>query len=154
MNAWLNIEDPIASIGLLLYFILIFIFGYYTQLVNMNPIEMAAELKRSGAVIIGVVPGADTEQYLKQHIGRLNRLGCLGLCFVAFIPIFLGRFFGVTSLSFLGTSLIIIVAVFTETWYTWRVEKRSLKYLKYRREMELFGKKKRVDPFVMFTKLR
>ena len=143
-----------ASIGLLIYFFMIFVFGYYTQLVNMNPIEVASNLKKSGAVIVGVAPGVETENYLKKYGGKLNFLGCFGLCILAALPIVMSRVFGVPSLSFLGTSLIIIVSVINDTWYTWKVEKRSARYIGYMKEMSEFKHERTANQFVLFSKVR
>ena len=154
MNKWLDFSDPVASIGLLIYFFMIFVFGYYTQLVNMNPIEVASNLKKSGAVIVGVAPGVETENYLKKYGGKLNFLGCFGLCILAALPIVMSRVFGVPSLSFLGTSLIIIVSVINDTWYTWKVEKRSARYIGYMKEMSEFKHERTANQFVLFSKVR
>lgn len=155
MNQWLDTTNLMPSIGLLIYFVMIFVFGYYTQLINMNPIEMASNLKRSGAVIIGVAPGVETEKYLKKYAGRMNFIGCICLCIIAVVPIILSKVFGVPSLSFLGTSLIIIVSVVNETWYTWKVESRSARYVGYLDEMnEHKHQMRRYNSFSLFTKVR
>ena len=72
-------------------------------------------MKKSGGFIPGMRPGRQTSDYLTRILNYIIFIGALGLSIIALIPIIISGVFGVGSLSFLGTSLLIIVAVVIET---------------------------------------
>lgn len=128
INKWLSIEEPWASLGLLFYFAMILIFSAYYQSLNMNEKELAVSLKKAGGVIAGVRPGRPTELYLKRQMKYLTLLGGLGLCVIAVIPVILTVAFGLGNLSFLGTSIIIVVSVIMETRLKFQAEQKGKFY--------------------------
>lgn len=65
--------------------------------------------------IDGIRPGTDTIQYINDTVKKTIALGALGLSVIAFVPIILGGVFGLSNISFLGTSIIIVVSVILET---------------------------------------
>ena len=71
-------------------------------------------MKKQGGFIPGIRPGKPTSDYLGQMLGYIVFIGAVGLAIVAFIPIFFNGVFG-ASVSFGGTSIIIIVGVVIET---------------------------------------
>ncbi len=101
--------------GVLLYILLIFVFSYFYTSITFNPTEVSENLKKQGGFIPGIRPGKPTSDYLNSVLNRLVFIGACALSIVALIPIIVAGVFGVSSVSFLGTSLIIIVGVILET---------------------------------------
>ena len=75
---------------------------------------IADNMKKQGGFIPGIRPGKATSDYLNNLLDRIVFIGAIGLTIVAILPyIFSGLF--QASISFGGTSLIIIVSVVLET---------------------------------------
>ena len=113
-NYWFNSDYPWASIGLILYIILNIIFAYFYTSITFNPMEVANNMKKSGGFVPGIRPGKPTQDYLNKILNYIVLIGIIGLLIVALIPIFFNGVFG-ASVSFGGTSLIIIVGVILDT---------------------------------------
>lgn len=113
-NYWFNTSYPFASIGLIVYILLVFFFAYFYTSVTFNPLEVANNMKKGGGFIPGVRPGKPTQDYLNRILNYIVFIGAVGLIIVALIPIFFNGMFG-ADVSFGGTSLIIIVGVIIET---------------------------------------
>ena len=113
-NYWFNRSYPWASIGLIVYILLVFFFAYFYTSVTFNPMEIANNMKKGGGFIPGIRPGKPTQDYLNKILNYIVFIGAIGLIIVAIIPIFFNGWFG-ANVSFGGTSLIIIVGVVIET---------------------------------------
>ena len=111
---WCNPDEPIYSIGLVLYIVLIIAFAYFYTSVTFNPLEIANNMKKAGGFIPGVRPGKPTSDYLNRILNYVVFIGAVALAFIAFVPIFFNGVFG-ANVSFGGTSIIIIVGVIIET---------------------------------------
>ena len=111
---WCDPKNPIYSIGLVIYIILIIAFAYFYTQITFNPLEVANNIKRQGGFVGGLRPGKPTSDYLEKVLKYIVFIGAVALIIVAVIPIFFNGFFG-ASVSFGGTSLIIIVGVVIET---------------------------------------
>ena len=111
---WCNPEEPIYTIGLLVYLLLIIAFAYFYTQITFNPLEIANNMKKAGGFIPGIRPGKPTSDYLNQILGYIVFIGAIGLAIVAFIPIFFNGVFK-ADVSFGVTSIIIIVGVVIET---------------------------------------
>lgn len=111
---WCNPEQPIYSIGLVVYIILVIFFAYFYTSITFNPLEIADNMKRQGGFIPGIRPGKPTSDYLTKLLNYIIFIGAVGLTIVCVIPYFFNGIFG-ASVSFSGTSLIIIVSVVLET---------------------------------------
>lgn len=111
---WCRVEAPKYSIGLLVYIVLLIIFAYFYTSITFNPIEVADNLKKAGGVIPGITPGKSTSEYLNKILNYIVFIGAVGLLIIALIPIMCTGFFN-ASVSFGGTSIIIIVGVVLET---------------------------------------
>jgi preprotein translocase subunit SecY len=111
---WCNPTKPIYSIGLLAYIIMIVFFAYFYTAITFNPIMIADNMKKQGGFIPGIRPGKPTSDYLSKVLHYIIFIGAAGLTIVAVIPYFFNGVFG-ASVSFGGTSLIIIVSVILET---------------------------------------
>lgn len=103
--------------GFLLYMVLIFLFGYFYTLLELNPDEMAENLDKSRSYIPGVTPGEATSKYLKYVITRLTVVGTLGLMILAALPIIFSKVSNLSSnVTIGGTGLLIVVGVALETY--------------------------------------
>ena len=111
---WCNPKEPIYTIGLLVYIALIIGFAYFYTQISFNPLEIANNMKKAGGFIPGMRPGKTTSDYLSQVLNYIVFIGAVGLTIIAIVPIFFSGMFS-ASVSFAGTSLIIVVGVIIET---------------------------------------
>ena len=111
---WCNPGQIKYSIGLLVYIVLLVFFAYFYTSITFNPLEIADNLKKRGGFIPGIRPGKPTSDYLNRILNYIIFIGAVGLTIVGILPfIFRGVFNA--SVSFGGTSLIIVVSVVLET---------------------------------------
>ena len=111
---WCNPQHIQYSWGLIVYIILTVFFAYFYTSITFNPMEIANNMKKSGGFIPGIRPGKPTVEYLTKILNRIIFIGACGLIMIQVVPIFFNGVFG-ASVSFGGTSLIIIVSVILET---------------------------------------
>ena len=111
---WFKKGNMVYTWGALLYVVLVVFFAYFYTSITFNPMEVAENMKKSGGFIPGTRPGKPTQDYLNKVLNYIVFIGAIGLIIVALIPIFFNGIFG-ASVSFGGTSLIIIVGVILET---------------------------------------
>lgn len=111
---WCDPEHPARTVGLLIYIILLILFAYFYTSITFNPIEVANNLKKNGGFVPGIRPGKPTSEYLNKILNSIIFIGAIGLTIIAVIPIFFSGVFD-ASVSFMGTSLIIVVGVVLET---------------------------------------
>ena len=111
---WCNPEEPLYTIGLLVYILLIIGFAYFYTQISFNPMEIANNMKKAGGFIPGMRPGKTTSDYLDQVLNYIVFIGAIGLTIIAIVPIFFSGVFS-ANVSFAGTSLIIVVGVVIET---------------------------------------
>ena len=111
---WCNPKQLQYTIGLLVYIALIIFFAYFYTSVTFNPLMVADNMKKQGGFIPGIRPGKPTSDYLNKVLNYIVFIGAVGLTIIAVIPYFFSGVFG-ASVSFGGTSLIIIVSVILET---------------------------------------
>jgi preprotein translocase subunit SecY len=115
-NKWFNTSEGefIYTLGVLIYIALIIFFAYFYTAVTFNPIEIANNLKKQSGFIPGIRPGKPTSDYLTRILNYIIFIGACGLTIVGVLPYVFNGLFG-ASVSFGGTSLIIIVSVILET---------------------------------------
>ena len=111
---WCKPSEPVYSIGLVVYIVLVIFFAYFYTSITFNPLEIADNMKKQGGFIPGIRPGKPTSDYLTRILNYIIFIGAAGLTVVCVIPYFFNGIFG-ASVSFGGTSLIIIVSVVLET---------------------------------------
>ena len=111
-----NVFDYTKPVGMVFYLILIIAFTYFYAFIQVNPENIADNLKKQGAYIPGIRPGQNTQNYLTSTLYRLTFVGAIFLATVAVMPIF---FINIANLpqsaQIGGTSLIIVVGVALET---------------------------------------
>ena len=111
---WFSLSNPVYTLGFVLYAVMIVFFAYFYTSISFNPIEVADNMKKQGGFIPGIRPGKPTQDYLEKILNYIIFIGAIGLLIVCTIPIVFNGAFG-ASVSFGGTSIIIIVGVVLET---------------------------------------
>lgn len=108
-----NYNEPV---GMIIYVGLIIAFTYFYAFIQVNPENVADNLKKQGAYIPGIRPGINTQNYLTSTLYRLTFVGALFLATISIMPIFFINFANLPqSLQIGGTSLLIVVGVALET---------------------------------------
>jgi preprotein translocase subunit SecY len=97
------------------YGLLILFFTYFYTAIIFNPVDLAENLKKQGAFIPGVKPGARTAEYIDRVLTRVTLPGSIYLALIALIPFWIIDYFGITTFFFGGTSLLIVVGVGLDT---------------------------------------
>ena len=87
-------------------------FFYASIMPNMQPKEIANNLKKHGSSIPGIKPGKPTSEALDKILSKTTFIGALGLGVIALIPSMASYMTGITTFQGIGaTSLIIMVGV-------------------------------------------
>ena len=108
-----NYEKPI---GMIVYIVLIIAFTYFYAFVQVNPENVADNLKKQGAYIPGIRPGESTQTYLTSVLYRLTFVGAIFLTVLSVMPILFMNFMKLpATVQIGGTSIIIVVGVALET---------------------------------------
>jgi preprotein translocase subunit SecY len=113
-----NFDYTKFGLGTLLYIILIVGFTYFYTFVQINPIQLADQMKKNGGFIPGIRPGKNTSTYLTRVMNRLTMTGALFLAAVSILPISLSLAGLPGTVQIGGTSLLIVVGVALETMKT------------------------------------
>lgn len=111
---WCKPSQPVYSIGLLIYIVLVIFFAYFYTSITFNPLEIADNMKKQGGFIPGIRPGKPTTEYLTKVLNSIIFIGAVAMVIICVLPIIFSGAFG-ADVSFTGTSLIIIVGVVIET---------------------------------------
>lgn len=108
-----NYQEPV---GMIIYVVLIVAFTYFYAFIQVNPENVADNLKKQGAYIPGIRPGNDTQTYLTKVLYRLTFVGAIFLVVISIMPIIFINFMNLpASAQIGGTSVIIVVGVALET---------------------------------------
>jgi preprotein translocase subunit SecY len=99
------------------YGTLILFFTYFYTAIIFNPVDLAENLKKQGAFIPGVKPGARTAEYIDRVLTRILLPGAFFLIGIAMIPFAIFNAVGVSFLTSVigGTGLLIVVGVGLDT---------------------------------------
>ena len=98
----------------LLAILLVIFFAYFYTSITFNPMEVSENMKKQGGFIPGIRPGKPTNEYLTKILNYIIFIGACGLTIIGILPFIFNGLFN-ASVSFGGTSLIIIVSVILET---------------------------------------
>jgi preprotein translocase subunit SecY len=117
VTTWIiNNMDYSKPVGMILYVALIVAFTYFYAFVQVNPEQMAENLKKQGGYVPGIRPGKNTQDYLTSVLYRLTFVGAIFLSVIAILPVV---FIAVAQLppsaQIGGTSILIVVGVALET---------------------------------------
>lgn len=108
--------DYTQPVGMIIYIALIVAFTYFYAFIQVNPENVADNLKKQGAYIPGIRPGTNTQSYLTSVLYRLTFVGAIFLAIIAVMPLLFVKFAGLPqSAQIGGTSLLIVVGVALET---------------------------------------
>ncbi|MDX8363057.1 MULTISPECIES: preprotein translocase subunit SecY [Bacillaceae] len=103
-------------VGMTIYVALIIAFTYFYTFVQVNPEQMAENLKKQGGYIPGIRPGINTQEYVTRILYRLTFVGSIFLAAISVLPIIFIKFTSLPeSVQIGGTSLLIVVGVALET---------------------------------------
>ncbi|MDU4695956.1 MAG: preprotein translocase subunit SecY [Paenibacillus sp.] len=106
-------------LGMVLYVVMIIGFTFFYTFVQMNPQQMAENMKKNGGYIPGIRPGKSTETYLTRVLTRLTMTGALFLAAISILPMGLGALAGLPSTVLIGgTSILIVIGVALDTMKT------------------------------------
>ncbi len=97
------------------YFILVFVFTFFSAIIFFDAEDLSTELKKSGAYIPGIRPGSATKTFLEYVVSRVTLVGALFLGFIALLPSLAQALTNIQSLAIGGTSVLIVVSVIIET---------------------------------------
>ncbi len=102
---------PGQPVYVLLYAALIIFFCFFYTALMFNSKDTADNLKRSGAFVPGIRPGAHTAEYIDKVLTRITFWGALYVAGVCLLPEIVRMFYPSMPFSFGGTSLLILVVV-------------------------------------------
>jgi preprotein translocase SecY subunit len=109
--------------------VLIAFFNYYYTFLQLEPKDLAEQLKRAGAAIPGVRPGKATAEFVAGTLSRMSLLGSAFLGALAAAPAAVEAITHLTALrGFAGTSVLIMVGVATDSARRIRAEQAMAKY--------------------------
>ncbi|WFA05455.1 preprotein translocase subunit SecY [Bacillus sp. HSf4] len=108
--------DYTHPVGMAIYAALIIAFTYFYAFVQVNPEQMADNLKKQGGYIPGVRPGKMTQDRITSILYRLTFVGSIFLAVIAILPVLFVNIAGLPSSAQIGgTSLLIVIGVALET---------------------------------------
>jgi len=125
--------DYTQPIGMIVYVALIIAFTYFYAFIQVNPEQVAENLKKQGGYVPGIRPGKNTQEYLTRVLYRLTFVGAIFLAVISVLPVFFIQFAGLPqTVQIGGTSLLIVVGVALETMKQLKAqfEKRHYKVFK------------------------
>ena len=102
---------PGQPVYVLLYGAMIIFFCFFYTALVFNSRDTADNLKRSGAFVPGIRPGAHTAEYIDKVLTRLTFWGAIYIAAVCLLPELVRMFYPSVPFSFGGTSLLILVVV-------------------------------------------
>jgi preprotein translocase subunit SecY len=102
---------PGQPIYVILYAALIIFFCFFYTAIQFNSQDTADNLKRSGAFVPGIRPGAQTAEYIDRVLTRLTFWGAIYIAGVCLLPEIFRMFYPSVPFNFGGTSLLILVVV-------------------------------------------
>lgn len=117
VTLWIQrVFDYTTPIGMVIYSALIIAFTYFYAFIQVNPEQVAENLKKQGGYIPGIRPGKSTHEYLTRVLYRLTFIGAIFLTVISILPMFFINIAGLPETAQIGgTSLLIVVGVALET---------------------------------------
>jgi preprotein translocase subunit SecY len=110
-----EIFQPQTATYYITYGLLIVFFTYFYTAIIFNPVDLAENLKKQGAFVPGVKPGARTAEYIDRVLTRVTLPGSVYLAIIALLPFWIFDIFSIQTFFFGGTSLLIVVGVGLDT---------------------------------------
>ncbi len=110
-----DIFQPDRAVYHITYGLLIVFFTYFYTAIIFNPVDLAENLKKQGAFVPGVKPGARTAEYIDRVLTRVTLPGSIYLALIALVPFWIFSVFNIQTFFFGGTGLLIVVGVGLDT---------------------------------------
>jgi len=110
-----DLFQPGNALYYVAYGLLTVFFTYFYTAIIFNPVELAENLKKQGAFVPGVKPGARTAEYIDRVLTRVLVPGSIYLALIAILPFFIFDIFNIQTFFFGGTGLLICVGVGLDT---------------------------------------
>ena len=145
--SWLQEVSLVLSPGQPAYIMLfaagIVFFSFFYTAIVFDPKDVADNLKRQGAYVPGIRPGAQTAHYIDNVITRLTLFGASYVTLVCLLPEFMIVFFNVTF-QLGGTALLIVVVVAMDFMAQVTEHLRSSQYAKLmeRSNLQNYGRRR------------
>ena len=145
--SWLQEVSLVLSPGQPAYIMLfaagIVFFSFFYTAIVFDPKDVADNLKRQGAYVPGIRPGAQTAHYIDNVITRLTLFGASYVTLVCLLPEFMIVFFNVTF-QLGGTALLIVVVVAMDFMSQVTEHLRSSQYAKLmeRSNLQNYGRRR------------
>lgn len=131
--------SPGQPLYILFYAMAIIFFCFFYTAIVFNPNETAENLRKSGAYLPGIRPGAQTARHIDSILGRLTLAGAIYITAVCLLPEFLILYWNV-PFYFGGTSLLIIVIVVMDFMTSVQAQMMSSQYDGMMKKSKLKGK--------------
>ena len=120
---FLNLFSTQNIVYILIELVLIIAFSYFYLAISFNPVEVANNLKKNGGFIPGLRPGKPTSDFIASSLKKITLIGSFFLAAIAVLPMAVNALYmvleptgaGLGSVSFGGTSMLIVVGVALET---------------------------------------
>jgi preprotein translocase subunit SecY len=109
---WLR-GDSVSYMAI--YAVLVVVFTYFYTAITFNVTEVANNMKKYGGFIPGLRPGRPTAEYLDRVLTRITLVGGLFLAVIAVLPNVMTSITRLSTISFGGTALLIVVGVALDT---------------------------------------
>ncbi len=131
--------SPGQPLYILLYAMAIIFFCFFYTAIVFNPKETADNLRKQGAFLPGIRPGAQTARKIDSIMGRLTLAGSMYITAVCLLPEFLILYWNV-PFYFGGTALLIIVIVVMDFMTNIQTHMMSGQYEKAMKKANLKGR--------------
>ena len=131
--------SPGQPLYILFYATAIIFFCFFYTAIVFNPNETAENLRKSGAYLPGIRPGAQTARHIDGIMGRLTLAGAIYITAVCLLPEFLILYWNV-PFYFGGTSLLIIVIVVMDFMTSVQAQMQSSQYEGMMKKSKLKGR--------------
>jgi len=99
---------------MIVFAMLIIFFTYFYTAIQLNPQDMAENLKKYGGFIPGIRAGRKTADFIDRIVTRITFCGAIFLALISLVPSLMSQYLNVTF-YFGGTSLLIVVSVMLDT---------------------------------------
>ncbi|HSC58661.1 MAG TPA: preprotein translocase subunit SecY [Gemmatimonadales bacterium] len=93
---------------------MVLVFAYFYTSIVFPTVDIAENLKKQGAFVPGVKPGASTADYIDTILARVTLWGAVFLAIAGLVPYFLSTKLGIQA-QFGGTSVLIVVGTLLDT---------------------------------------
>ncbi|AYG00922.1 accessory Sec system protein translocase subunit SecY2 [Lactococcus allomyrinae] len=101
-----------SLLGIITYGVILTILGYGFSHVNIRVHDIAKSLRDSGDYILGVIPGEETEKYLRRRLNIMIIMGNIYMLIVSLVPLIIGlKISDVSNLAFYFGSIFMVIII-------------------------------------------